>query len=92
MPADRWPDDVCLSDIEPRFVCTACGKRGGDVRRIIRRVDQACALSVVRKKRVVAKQEFTSLWLKKSIVQKGSGITARDPEYLRDQIVHVFKT
>jgi hypothetical protein len=30
--ADAWPDDVKLSDIEPRFVCTACGKRGADVR------------------------------------------------------------
>jgi hypothetical protein len=29
--ADRWPDHVRLSDIEPDFVCTACGKawRGG---------------------------------------------------------------
>jgi hypothetical protein len=26
--ADQWPDDVRLSDIEHRFVCTACGKRG----------------------------------------------------------------
>ena len=32
MSADRWPDDVRLSDIEPRFVCTAFGKRGADVR------------------------------------------------------------
>jgi hypothetical protein len=23
--ADAWPDDVRLSDIEPRFVCSACG-------------------------------------------------------------------
>jgi hypothetical protein len=30
--ADRWPDDVRLSDIEPRFVCGACGKSGADVR------------------------------------------------------------
>ena len=30
--ADRWADDVRLSDVEPRFVCTACGKRGADVR------------------------------------------------------------
>jgi hypothetical protein len=29
---DRWPDDVRLSDIEPQFTCTACGKRGADVR------------------------------------------------------------
>jgi hypothetical protein len=29
---DRWPDDVRLSDFEPRFVCTACGKRGAAVR------------------------------------------------------------
>ncbi len=32
MSADRWPDDARLSDIEPRFTCQACGKRGGDVR------------------------------------------------------------
>jgi hypothetical protein len=30
--ADRWPDDLRLSDIEDRFTCTACGKRGADVR------------------------------------------------------------
>jgi hypothetical protein len=30
--ADRWSDDVRLSDLEPRFVCEACGKRGADVR------------------------------------------------------------
>jgi hypothetical protein len=30
--ADQWGDDVRLSDIEPRFVCTAWGKRGADVR------------------------------------------------------------
>jgi hypothetical protein len=29
---DAWPDDVRLSDLEPRFVCKACGKRGADVR------------------------------------------------------------
>jgi hypothetical protein len=32
MAADSWPDDVRLSDIEPRFVCKACGRRGSDVR------------------------------------------------------------
>jgi hypothetical protein len=30
--ADGWTDDVRLSDIEGRFVCRACGKRGADVR------------------------------------------------------------
>ena len=30
--ADHWPDDLRLSDIESRFVCKACGKRGADVR------------------------------------------------------------
>jgi hypothetical protein len=29
---DRWPDDVRLSDIEPLFLCKACGKRVADVR------------------------------------------------------------
>ena len=30
--ADQWPDHVRLSDLEARFVCKACGKRGADVR------------------------------------------------------------
>ena len=30
--ADHWPDDMRLSDIEDRFTCTACSKRGADVR------------------------------------------------------------
>jgi hypothetical protein len=29
---DSWPDDVRLSDIEPRFTCQACGRKGADVR------------------------------------------------------------
>jgi hypothetical protein len=28
---DHWPDDVRLSDLEPRFICGACGHRGADV-------------------------------------------------------------
>jgi hypothetical protein len=32
LPANRWPDHLRLSDIEPQFACKACGKRGGDVR------------------------------------------------------------
>jgi hypothetical protein len=27
-----WPDELRLSDIEPRFIRGACGKRGADVR------------------------------------------------------------
>jgi hypothetical protein len=29
---DAWPDEARLSDIEERFTCRACGKRGADVR------------------------------------------------------------
>jgi hypothetical protein len=25
---DRWADDVTPSDVEPLFLCSACGKRG----------------------------------------------------------------
>ena len=32
MDADCWPDSLRLSDIEDGFTCTACGKRGADVR------------------------------------------------------------
>jgi hypothetical protein len=28
--AERWPDGVRLSDLEPRFICEACGRRGAD--------------------------------------------------------------
>jgi hypothetical protein len=30
--ADPWPDHIRLSDLEPRFVCTACGQRGAGIR------------------------------------------------------------
>jgi hypothetical protein len=30
--ANKWPDHLRLSDLEARFVCKACGKRGADVR------------------------------------------------------------
>jgi hypothetical protein len=30
--ADRWPDHVRLSDLEPLFVCQACGTRPADLR------------------------------------------------------------
>ena len=30
--ADFWPDHLRLSDIEDRFVCRVCGKRGADIR------------------------------------------------------------
>jgi hypothetical protein len=29
---DRYPDVIRLSEVEPRFVCGACGQRGADVR------------------------------------------------------------
>ena len=29
---DRWPDDVRLSNLEPLFVCQACGTKGADLR------------------------------------------------------------
>jgi hypothetical protein len=29
---DRWPDDVRLSDLEPKFTCQVCGHKGADVR------------------------------------------------------------
>jgi hypothetical protein len=29
---DQWPDDLRLSDLEPKFTCQACGRRGADVR------------------------------------------------------------
>jgi len=32
MSGDRWPDDVRLSDLEPRFTCQACGTKGADAR------------------------------------------------------------
>lgn len=41
LPADRWPDHIRLSDIEPEFVCETCGKRGADVRPDTRAQDKS---------------------------------------------------
>jgi len=30
--ADPWPNQIRLSDLDPKFVCSACGKRGADIR------------------------------------------------------------
>jgi hypothetical protein len=30
--AESWANEVRLSDLEPRFVCKACGRRGADIR------------------------------------------------------------
>ena len=30
--ADQYGDDVRLSDLESKFVCTVCGNKGADVR------------------------------------------------------------
>lgn len=32
LSGDQWPDDVRLSDLEPRFICATCGRKGADVR------------------------------------------------------------
>jgi len=45
--ADRWPDQVRLSDLEPRFVCKACGKKGADVRPDFHWAARRCGWSVV---------------------------------------------
>jgi hypothetical protein len=29
---EQWPDDVRLSDVEGRYVCSMCGRRGADIR------------------------------------------------------------
>lgn len=48
--AARWPDEVRLSDLEPRFICTACGKRGS----IIRSVDEPLQMSASGQRRFYA--------------------------------------
>jgi hypothetical protein len=37
MDAKPWGDDIRLSDLEPRFTCKACGRRGADVRPLFER-------------------------------------------------------
>lgn len=27
MSADRWPDDLRITEVEPHFICTACARR-----------------------------------------------------------------
>jgi hypothetical protein len=42
--ADRWPDEVRLSDLEPRLACQGCGSRGADVRPDFERGDLRLAI------------------------------------------------
>ena len=35
--AAPWGDDVRLSDLEPKFTCKACGRRGADVRPLFKK-------------------------------------------------------
>lgn len=44
LSADRWPDEMRLSDLEPRFVCQGCGNRGADVRPDFERGDTRLAI------------------------------------------------
>jgi hypothetical protein len=36
MNADPWQDHIRLSEFEPRFICTACGGRGAEIRPVLR--------------------------------------------------------
>jgi hypothetical protein len=45
MNADRWADDLRLSDLEPRFVCQARGKRGAILRNGSEPAMMGCAVS-----------------------------------------------
>nr|WP_247494533.1 hypothetical protein [Bradyrhizobium sp. 164] len=44
LDADRWANEVRLSDIERRFVCVGCGSRGADVRPDFDRGDPRLAI------------------------------------------------
>jgi len=44
LDATRWPDELRLSDLEPRFVCQGCGGRGADVRPDFERGDLRLAI------------------------------------------------
>jgi hypothetical protein len=39
---DRWVDDVRPPDLELRFICSACGKRGADMRPDFNRRTDGC--------------------------------------------------
>ncbi|WP_334517927.1 hypothetical protein [Bradyrhizobium sp. AZCC 2230] len=51
LDAGRWPDNVRLSDLEPRFVCQGCGSRGADVRPDFDRGNQQLAIMGYRNTR-----------------------------------------
>jgi hypothetical protein len=45
--ANHWPDDVRLSDIETRFTCQACCKRGADIRPKFRWQEEAARRTTI---------------------------------------------
>jgi len=50
--ADHWPDDLRLSDLEPRFICRGCGRRGADVRPDFKRGDLRAAIMSSRSRQL----------------------------------------
>jgi hypothetical protein len=44
--AEHWPDQVRLSDLEPKFTCRACGHRGADVRPLFEEVRSQSACGI----------------------------------------------
>jgi hypothetical protein len=76
LPADRWPDHVRLSDIEPQFVCKACGKRGADVRPDFRHAKMESSEMTVwiydqgEDLKVFATEEVARAWIEENTTRK----------------------
>jgi hypothetical protein len=47
--AERWPDYVRLSDLEPKFICAACGHRGADIRPLFEQAHKGTSDNEIRR-------------------------------------------
>jgi hypothetical protein len=46
--SEGWPDQVRLSDLEPRFTCQVCGHRGADIRPLFEKARMGTEAAVAR--------------------------------------------
>ena len=71
--AEPWPDEVRLSDLEPRFVRKVCGRRGADIRpnfRPARRGPAATRLSLTCKLNLTVRLHHRSIGTQNRIVAR----------------------
>jgi hypothetical protein len=78
-----WPDNVRLSDLEERFVCTVCGHRGADVRPLFEQANMGQAAQILS--RLVPASFRNKYWRARVLGRTLWSITAPSMAFIGDE-------